>query len=104
MIMTGKAWTASRITTIVGCLLCAFLFVASYFVILQPWTPATIALEDKEDLVIAMVPDDSYIVCTTDGSYKLFWGGIYRAHVPEDQLTTTPFNELPIIHERIDKE
>ena len=104
MIMTGKARTASRITTIVGCLLCAFLFVASYFVILQPWTPATIALEDKEDLVIAMVPDDSYIVCTTDGSYKLFWGGIYRAHVPEDQLTTTPFNELPIIHERIDKE
>lgn len=103
MIMTGKAWTASKITTIVGCLLCAFLFVASYFVIVQPWTNATIVPEVGANDVIAMIPDNSYIICTTDGTFELYWGGTYYAHLQEDELNITPFDELPIIYERIDK-
>lgn len=100
MIMTGKARTASRITTIVGCLLCAFLFVASYFVILQPWTTPSNLNDDRRNAENISL-EDTYIVLGQDGSINLYCGNICHAQLEEADLTQAPFNEMQIIDERM---
>ena len=101
MIMTGKARTASRITTIVGCLLCAFLFVASYFVIVQPWICVPIDEEEKIEYTTAMTPEGSYIFCDSSGILTFYCNGVCYGELSKSSLNTEPFNELPIIYERI---
>ena len=98
MIMTGKARTASRITTIVGCLLCAFLFVASYFVIVQPWIPPVSGYNEQENVGPTSL-GDSYIICGQDGILRFYYDGLYCFNLFPSDLNTDPFKGLQIIYE-----
>lgn len=98
MIMTGKARTASRITTIVGCLLCAFLFVASYFVIVQPWTTPVNMFEEHESMESESL-EGSYIIYGQDGTLRFYCDGLYCFNLFPSDLNVDPFNGLQIIYE-----
>ena len=70
MILQGEAKTSSQIRSAVGFLMCAVLFIASYCIILQPWT---IPVDEQQGMYneIAMPPGASYIVLESDVTLHL---------------------------------
>ena len=100
MLLQGEERPKSKTRCIVGVGLCAILFAASYRVILQPWSePAITPITIDEDMTTAL-PEDSYILRTTDGKLELYYGNSFYADIADSALKNEPFNKLPIINER----
>lgn len=101
MILQGKTQTRSKLMTAMGCLLCAILFVASYLVILQPWT---VPADEQTGMYgeVAMAPGDSYILLEPDGTLQFYCNGTCYGEVEEKTLGKDPFNKLPILTQKDD--
>ena len=95
MVLEGNAPTGSKMKSVMGCLLCAVLFVASYCIIWQPWGEP-----DKIDDIPAVGADNIYILHTVDGEYKLYSGDTFYILLEENDIMNSPFNEMQVIDER----
>ncbi len=84
-----------------SCIVCFVLFVASYFVILQPASFPN-PIEDGVS-VAALTPDNAYILQTQEGVLIVYYNGTpYGMPISEDMMKKEPLSNLPIISERTD--
>jgi len=70
-----------------------FLFLASYMVIFQPFYPIS---PEYEGSVFAITPENSLIVLTAEGIYRIYIDGVFFGELTE---ITIPFDGLPIVDE-----
>lgn len=75
---------------------CIALFIASYFVIIQP-----ASFPPEEDLagVIEITPENSYLVHKEDGTYDLWVDGAFYTTHAENELRSEPLCDLEIREE-----
>lgn len=86
-----------RAATIAAGCLCVVIFIASYFVLLQPAT-----LPSEYD-VVAEIPfaegDEYYLVHKPDDSYELWYNGSYLGSLYGNYLDEEPFCDMQILEE-----
>lgn len=99
MLLLGKPKTAERCRQIIICVLCLALFIASYCVILQPWSEP--AIGDAKTVVAETdmaSSNSSYIISKKDGTLQLYCGDVYLGTISPESLADAPLCELPIIY------
>lgn len=98
LLLSGKACTAKdRRNAVIGAVLCIILFIASYFVIIQPAAHAP--MDEEEGTQIFINSDTSCIIHTADGQYWLHYEGAegsFYAPINEEELKTSPCCDLEI--------
>ena len=98
MLLLGKPRTAERCRQIISCVLCLALFVASYGVILQPWSePDASSFESVGTTNVGS--ELGYILCKSDGTLELYCEDEFVCTLTDATLNTEPFNEMLIIYE-----
>ncbi len=75
---------------------CVALFIASYFVIIQP---AGFPPEEELSGVIEITPDNAYLVHSEDGTYELWVDGVCISMQTDDDLKLEPLCDLEIQEE-----
>ncbi|MGO0883722.1 M56 family metallopeptidase [Clostridioides difficile] len=68
-----------------------FLFIFSYFIILQP-----VIYPPQEDIVsqVAITNENAYLLIRKDGSIDLYINGVFYEKVSDDELATYPLSDL----------
>ena len=98
MLLLGKPRTAERCRQIISCVLCLALFIASYGVILQPWSePDASSFESVGTTNVGS--ELGYILCKSDGTLELYCEDEFVCTLTDATLNTEPFNEMLIIYE-----
>lgn len=103
LMLQDRSSTQSRFRVWGSCIVCFMLFVASYFVILQP---AGFPPPIEDDVAITVLtPENAYILQMQDGTLVLYYNNTpYDVLITKDMLRTEPLSSLPIISERIDEQ
>lgn len=99
MLLLDKPSMVERSRQIISCVLCLALFIASYCVILQPWSEP--AIGDAKTVVAEIdmaSSDSSYIISKKDGTLQLYCGDVYLGTISPESLADAPLCELPIIY------
>lgn len=100
VLLSGKPSSASKVKLLASFAVCLVLFVASYYVELQPdTTPGS----DDISGYVEISPETAYLIRTEDGSIQLYVEGEYFSTVPEEALTTSPHRDLKIYEGDVDK-
>lgn len=73
--------------TVYSITICLVLFIASYFITIQPWTMPPL----EEENSAAPDSETTYIVHTLDNQFELFIDGIHVATLHEEELAQEPF-------------
>lgn len=89
----GSTNRRKKVRAVVCCAMCFVLFCASYFVILQPWSPPA---ENPAEQEVTITPETAYIVRDSDGVLGLYYEGVFYATLTEEAINYEPFNELTI--------
>lgn len=93
LLLSGKPAPASKAKLLATFAICIALFVASYYVELQPHTAPPI---ESIEGGVTISPETSYILHTVDGNFDLYYEGIYITTLPEEALLTRPHCDLTI--------
>lgn len=80
-----------------GCsVLCAVVFVASYFVILQPaWMPSILS-DPSESAVASFDSTEGFILQESDGTYRFYQNGKFQWCLSERDLEEEPYKNFQI--------
>ena len=98
MLLLSKPSATERARHVIGCALCIALFVASYYVILQPWIePDVSSLESVA--MFDMGLESGYILCKSDGTLELYYGDKFLYTLTNESLDIEPFSKMLIIYE-----
>lgn len=100
MLLVKKPVSASKAKIVATVVVCAILFIGSYYVELQP---GTIPGPDDVPGYVEISPETAYLIRTEDGSIQLYVEGEYFTTLPEEALTTSPHRDLKIYEGDIDK-
>ena len=87
----------SALATIMIACICVTLYVGSYVFIVQPAAPPPEVEADNS--MVMITPETAWLVPVENNQYELWVNGTYSATIPQELLTTPPFNQLPI-HEK----
>lgn len=88
MVLREEKRPATKAKVAVCIFVCALLFVATFFITVQPFSPAP--PEDIEGC-IDINPQNSYLVLTAQGTYDLYVDGEFLVDVPKEELSSEPF-------------
>lgn len=98
MLLLSKPSATERARHVIGYALCIALFVASYYVILQPWIePNVSSLESVA--MFDMGLESGYILCQSDGTLELYYGDKFLYTLTNESLDIEPFSKMLIIYE-----
>ena len=74
-------------------LLCVSVFVGSYTFIVQP---ASLPPEADDSSMVAITPENAWLVPIAEGKYELWVNNVYSITLPAEAIASPPFNQLPI--------
>lgn len=98
LILNGKPRRKS--VTILMTALCVAVFIASYFVIVQP---AYEVPDDELTEEIVVTSDNAYLVRTVDGTYDLWIGDMFGGSYNKEDLRSEPLHSLNIYEEKAEE-
>lgn len=99
LLLLGKPSTTERCRQIISYALCIVLFIASYYVILQPWGEPDISSIKISDTVVDIDSEAGYILRKSDGTLELYCNNKFVYTLAEESLYIEPFSEMQILYE-----
>lgn len=88
LIQEANSHISHNMKTICSITICLVLFVASYFITIQPWSEP---FPTDGASVVSYNSEASYIIHTSDGKFELYIDGIYICALLEDETEQEPF-------------
>jgi len=96
LMLQGASSKRSRFKLWGSCILCALLFVASYCVILQPYTLPSILFEPDANATIGSDSTDAFILQMPDGTYEFYHNGKFQGILTDADLENEPYSNFQI--------